>query len=65
MGAGGDPAARAKQAHFLKSMALSSGAPQLAAVCEDIEHEGKAATCPKPAPGWPRSARCLKRPAMS
>jgi signal transduction histidine kinase/CheY-like chemotaxis protein/HPt (histidine-containing phosphotransfer) domain-containing protein len=39
---GSDPAALAKQAHFLKSMCLSSGAARLAALCEEIEHEGKA-----------------------
>ncbi len=32
----------AKQAHFLKSMSLSSGAAALAALCEVVEHEGKA-----------------------
>ncbi len=42
LGAGADPAASAKQAHFLKSMALLASAAQLAAVCEDIEYEGKA-----------------------
>ena len=41
MGAGSNPTAITKQAHFLKSMALSSGAARLAAVCENIEHEGK------------------------
>ncbi|HVY87223.1 MAG TPA: ATP-binding protein [Hyphomonadaceae bacterium] len=33
----------AKQAHFLKSMSLSAGAAQVAAICEAIEHDGKAA----------------------
>jgi HPt (histidine-containing phosphotransfer) domain-containing protein len=31
----------AKQAHFLKSMSLSAGAPRLAALCETVEHEAK------------------------
>jgi HPt (histidine-containing phosphotransfer) domain-containing protein len=39
--AGGDPVAVAKQAHFLKSMCLSSGASRLAGVFEDIEQTGK------------------------
>jgi len=39
---GGDPAAIAKQAHFLKSMALSAGAARVAAHCERIETAGKA-----------------------
>ncbi|MFT3724332.1 MAG: ATP-binding protein [Hyphomonadaceae bacterium] len=38
----GDAAALAKQAHFLKSMALSAGAARLAASCEDIETQAKA-----------------------
>ncbi len=42
LGAGSDPSALSKQAHFLKSMALSSGAARLAAVCEDVELDGKA-----------------------
>ena len=41
LAAGSDPAAIAKQAHLLKSMALSSGAARLAAVCEDLEQESK------------------------
>ena len=39
---GGDPGALAKQAHFLKSMALSAGAARLGAACEQIEQDGKA-----------------------
>jgi len=46
-----DPAALAKQAHFLKSMSLSAGAARLAALCETIEHEGKS--------GDPDTARTL------
>ena len=38
---GGDPAAIAQQAHFLKSMALSAGAGRLAELCERIEIAGK------------------------
>jgi two-component system sensor histidine kinase BarA len=41
LAAGGDPAALAKQAHFLKSMSLSAGAARVAALCESIEDEGK------------------------
>ena len=41
LGAGSDPGAIAKQAHFLKSMSLSAGAADLAALCEDIEQHGK------------------------
>ncbi len=39
---GSDPGMLAKQAHFLKSMCLSSGAARLAALCEDMEYEGRA-----------------------
>jgi HPt (histidine-containing phosphotransfer) domain-containing protein len=39
---GSDPAAIAKQAHFLKSMALSAGAARVAGHCERIEAAGKA-----------------------
>jgi signal transduction histidine kinase/DNA-binding NarL/FixJ family response regulator/HPt (histidine-containing phosphotransfer) domain-containing protein len=39
---GGIPAAIAKQAHFLKSMALSAGATQVADHCERIEAAGNA-----------------------
>lgn len=42
LGAGSDPDAFAKQAHFLKSMSLSAGAARLAAVCEDMETAAKA-----------------------
>jgi two-component system sensor histidine kinase BarA len=38
----GDTASLAKQAHFLKSMALSSGAARLAALCESMETQAKA-----------------------
>lgn len=39
---GTDPAAVAKQAHFLKSMALSAGAASVAEICELTEQDGKA-----------------------
>jgi CheY-like chemotaxis protein len=39
---GTDSAAIAKQAHFLKSMALSAGAAKVAALCEAVEEAGKA-----------------------
>lgn len=39
---GTDPAAVAKQAHFLKSMALSAGAAGVAEICELAEQDGKA-----------------------
>ena len=42
LGAGSDPAALAQQAHFLKSMCLSSGAARRASVCEEVELAGKA-----------------------
>jgi two-component system sensor histidine kinase BarA len=38
----GDAPALARQAHFLKSMSLSSGAARLAALCENIETDAKA-----------------------
>ena len=38
-----DSAAIAKQAHFLKSMALSAGAIRVARLCEDVEQAGKEA----------------------
>jgi len=39
---GSDPAAVSKQAHFLKSMALSAGAAGVAEICELAEQDGKA-----------------------
>lgn len=39
---GSDPAAVAKQAHSLKSMALSAGASRVAETCEEVERLGKA-----------------------
>lgn len=38
---GTDSAAIAKQAHFLKSMALSAGAVRVARLCEAVEEAGK------------------------
>jgi two-component system, NarL family, sensor histidine kinase BarA len=40
----GDLPGLSKQAHFLKSMSLSSGAAKLAALCETIEHDAKVGT---------------------
>jgi len=40
---GTDSAAIARQAHFLKSMALSAGAVRVARLCEDVERAGKEA----------------------
>ncbi len=42
LAAGSDPSAVAKQAHFLKSMALSAGGAGVAGVCELVEQDGKA-----------------------
>jgi two-component system, NarL family, sensor histidine kinase BarA len=42
LAAASDFAGLSKQAHFLKSMSLSSGAARLAALCETIEHDAKA-----------------------
>jgi two-component system sensor histidine kinase BarA len=39
---GTDSAAIAKQAHFLKSMALSAGASRVARLCEEVENAGRA-----------------------
>jgi two-component system sensor histidine kinase BarA len=43
LASGNDSAAIAKQAHFLKSMALSAGAARVARLCEEIEQAGKEA----------------------